>query len=72
MIFSKESSRPMDHLVLVAGLSSSGKSSFMQQIASGALPPDIAARLPPQIEHWRSSEGARRKNGLAASKMDFA
>lgn len=40
------------HFLLVSGPSGGGKSTFIEQLAAGALPDDIAMQLPPGCAAW--------------------
>jgi hypothetical protein len=43
----------IEHLLLVEGPSGAGKSTFMEHLASGALPESIRAALPPDASKWQ-------------------
>lgn len=47
------------HLLVVSGPSASGKSSFLKQLGTGGLPPDIVAALPPGASDWPQTNGRR-------------
>lgn len=46
-------------LLLIAGLSGSGKSTFIKQLRKKKLPADIARLLPPDIHKWRHAYGKK-------------
>jgi hypothetical protein len=46
------SAQAIEHVLVVAGLSGSGKSTFVTQLAAGKLSRDIASRLPTGVETW--------------------
>jgi excinuclease UvrABC ATPase subunit len=50
MVDSPQESRPIDPLVMVAGLSGCGKSEFIRHMASGGLPADISRCLPADVQ----------------------
>jgi hypothetical protein len=50
-------------LLVVAGPSASGKSRFLSALAKGALPAEVAARLPCGAEAWPQTNGRRIQRG---------
>jgi hypothetical protein len=46
--------RPVGHLVVVSGLKASGKTTFLNSLASRSLSPEIEAALPDDTARWRS------------------
>jgi hypothetical protein len=49
------------NLLVIAGLSGSGKSTFIRQLKHKRLPPDIARHLPADIHAWHHAWGKRRR-----------
>jgi hypothetical protein len=47
------------HLLIVAGPSGSGKSTFLANLASGELPDDMKANIPPGAQGWIQTNGRR-------------
>ena len=46
-------------LILIAGLSGAGKTTFVNQLTSGELSADIMALLPPGVAQWDQSTLSR-------------
>src|SRR5262245_29282278 len=55
----------LKHLLIVAGPAGAGKSTFLRQLRSGALPAKIMTKLPPGAEHWVQLEANARNPFLS-------
>ncbi len=56
------------HLLLVSGPSGSGKTTFLRQLATGSLAPDILAALPAGASDWPQTNGRRIISGGSGSR----
>jgi hypothetical protein len=54
----------MNHLLLVCGPGGSGKSTFIEQLRSGRLPPELRELLPAGAESWPRMGSDRSERGL--------
>jgi len=62
--------RAVDHdLLFVAGLSGAGKSTFIELLQTGRLPPEITERLPKGCEHWPVASSNDYRTGSTAPPM---
>ena len=58
------------HLLVVAGPPSSGKSTFLRDLASGRLPAEVTSALPAGAEDWAQTGGSRLLRGSPKSETD--
>jgi hypothetical protein len=56
----------MEHLLLIAGPSGGGKSTFIAMLLASRLPPEVRQLLPPGAERWPKTSADRSKRGLRA------
>ena len=54
-----ETATPIAHLIVVAGLSSSGKSTFLRDLADKRLQPEILRELPSNADDWPQIEASQ-------------
>jgi hypothetical protein len=54
----------MNHLLLICGPGGSGKSTFIEQLRSGRLVPELRELLPPGAEFWPHMGSDRSERGL--------
>src|SRR5262249_34996593 len=61
--------KPLRDLLVVSGLSCSGKTTFMTQLAAGQLPKEIQKLLPPGVEAWPQGDPLALSNLINAGWM---